>query len=485
MKATYLYRAALLAAFAVMSLTLPVHAAVPEPDPGDGAGTTPNPQVLELGSCVLPSNECVNNVTATQCTKQNGKFSPLTSCKLTFTPNVPIPGLFQGAQPVDETLLGRYISNFYVFFAGVAGILATVMMMWGGFHYITAAGNPQRMNEGKDIISNAVIGLVLVLISYLLLNAINPRLIQLRVPSLQFIPQILAVDKYCEAQGPEAIAAAQLAKAECGTTVPYVKDGQQRECVSLNIPGQLLLPWDQQLACFPRESISAVTSGGKTSVATTVVYERRKAAGKDGVCENNIYTADDRCDLTQRILSLQTWLVGACKKANIEVGVGTGKDICLYKKYLSCPTSDSGQVRCDVGGLNRVTACWDGKQPLQTKIQLFNVVITQCRNPGAAARPIEEVDSLCCQANLKRDIFCTSRDIEDTVELSPEQCAIYNAEAGIPFAQVCYQFREGDRGTIRTICEDIVTRCDLPKKCKAPIDFISVNTDPPGSPLFQ
>lgn len=474
-----------MAAMVVIGLTLPVQAAVPEPDPGDGAGTTPNPQILELGSCVLPSNECVNNVTATQCTKQNGKFSPLTSCKLTFTPNVPIPGLFQGSQPVDETLLGRYISNFYVFFAGVAGILATVMMMWGGFHYITAAGNPQRMNEGKDIISNAVIGLVLVLISYLLLNAINPRLIQLRVPSLQYIPQILVADKYCEAQGPEAIAAAQLQGKECGENVVYIKDGQQRECVSLNIPGQLLLPWDQQLACFSRESIGTVVSGGKTSVTTNVVYERRPAAGKDGICENNIYTADDRCDLTQRILSLQTWLAGACKKANIEVGLGTGKDICLYKKFLSCPTSDSEQVRCDVGGINRVTACWDGKQPLQTKIQLFNVVITQCRNPNAAARPIEEVDSVCCQANIKSAIFCTTREIENTVELSTEECAAYSANTAVPFRQVCYQERLGDRGTIRTVCEKIETRCDLAKKCKAPIDLLSVNTDPPGSPLFK
>jgi hypothetical protein len=475
----------LMFALVAMSLTLPVRASVPDVDPGDGAGTTPNPQVLELGSCVLPGNECVNNVTATQCTKQSGKFSPLTSCKLTFTPNVPIPRLFEGSQPVDETLLGRYISNFYVFFAGVAGILATVMMMWGGFHYITAAGNPQRMNEGKDIIGNAVIGLVLVLISYLLLNAINPRLIQLRVPSLQYIPQILVADKYCETQGPEAIAAAQLAKAECGTTVTYVKDGQQRECVSLFIPDQTAVPWDQQLACFPRESISAVTSGGKTSVATTVVYERRKAAGNDGVCGNDKYTADDRCDLTQRILSLQTWLAGACKKANIENRLLTGKDVCLYTKYLSCPTSDSAQVRCDVGGINRETACWDGSKPLETKVTFLSVLVTQCRNPSATSRPIEYVDSVCCQANLKRAIFCTTRDIEDTVDLSPEQCAAYNAETGIPYRQVCYQERLGDRGTIRTVCENVEYRCDLPKKCKVPIDFISVNTDPPGSPLFK
>ncbi|MBI4090033.1 MAG: hypothetical protein HY421_01395 [Candidatus Kerfeldbacteria bacterium] len=465
MKAARHFQAVLIIVLASVWLANSVHASVPEIDPGDGAGTTSNPQILELGSCVLKSGECLSNVTALQCTKQEGKFSALTSCKLTFTPNVPIPGLFEQSQPVDESLFGRYVSNFYVFFAGVAGILAVVMMMWGGFHYITAAGNPQRMNEGKEIISNAVIGLVLLLTSYLLLNTVNPRLIQLRVPSLQYIQQVLVADNYCEAQGPEAIAAAELAKAECGTTVTYVKDSQPRECVSLNIPGQLLLPWDEQLACMPREGIGTVTSGGKTSVTTNMVYERRKAAGKDGVCENNIYTADDRCDLTQRILSLQTWLAGACKKANIELG----KDICLYKKFLACPTADSERVRCNVGGVNRETVCWDGSQPKQTKIQLFNVVITQCRNPDVVPKPIEEVDSVCCQADLKSGIICSERGGEDEVNVD---CSSYNA-SGAPYRQRCV-FVDPRLGS-REGCEDIVTRCDLPKKCWAPIDFVTVN----------
>jgi hypothetical protein len=462
----------------VVILVLPARAfQLPEPDAGDGAGARAAPQLVDFGSCTYQTGEgketCVNNVTASNCAqREGGKFAALTSCRLTFTPNVPIPGLFEGTQRVDETLLGRYISGFYVFFAGVAGILAVVMMMWGGFHYITAAGSPQRMNEGKSIISGAIIGLILVLTSYLLLNAINPRLIQLQVPSLRYIPQILVTDQYCEAQGSKAVAAAQQVNAECGDPVDYDDNGVRRTCISLYIPGQTLLSWDQQLACFPRVGVSTVTApSGATSTSTHVVYERRKAAGSEGVCENNSFTSDDRCNYTQRILSLQTWLSGACKKANIEAGLASGKDVCLYKKFLSCPTSDSNQVRCDVGGVGRTTVCWDGNKPKEMRVQLFNVVITQCRNPSPDIRPIEEVDSVCCQADLKQDIICSERGGEDEVQVD---CVQYNA-SGAPFKQRCTTERLGDRGTIRRTCESIITRCDLPKKCWAPIDLVIVN----------
>lgn len=111
--------------------------------------------------------------------------------KFTFTPNVPIPRLFAGEQEVTSGLIGSYIAAFFIYFTGVVSILAVVMMMWGGFHYITSAGNAQRMRQGKEIISNALIGLILTLTSVLLLGTINPALVNFRglVPS--FVRQIL------------------------------------------------------------------------------------------------------------------------------------------------------------------------------------------------------------------------------------------------------------------------------------------------------
>jgi len=99
---------------------------------------------------------------------------------LTFTPNVDIPGLFEGTTYVDSSLFARYVGAFFIYFIGVVGVLAVVMMMWGGYHYIVSAGNAQKVKQGKEIIVNALIGLTLALTSFLLLSLINPELVSFR-----------------------------------------------------------------------------------------------------------------------------------------------------------------------------------------------------------------------------------------------------------------------------------------------------------------
>ncbi|MFH0828906.1 MAG: lytic transglycosylase domain-containing protein [Candidatus Kerfeldbacteria bacterium] len=111
---------------------------------------------------------------------------------ITFSPNVPIPGYFEETgYKTDDSLLVRYLSAFYIYFIGVIGILAVVMIMYGGYHYITALGNPQRMNKGKEIISSAIIGLILALTSFLLLRTINPALVNFYGVVPTYIARIL------------------------------------------------------------------------------------------------------------------------------------------------------------------------------------------------------------------------------------------------------------------------------------------------------
>ncbi len=106
-----------------------------------------------------------------------------------FTPNVPIPNLF-GTTAIGGDLLAKYLGAFYVYFIGVIGILAVVMIMYGGYHYIVSMGNPSRMNQGKEIISGALIGLIIALASYLLLSIINPALVNIHSLVPTFISQI-------------------------------------------------------------------------------------------------------------------------------------------------------------------------------------------------------------------------------------------------------------------------------------------------------
>lgn len=54
----------------------------------------------------------------------------------------------------------------------VIGIVAFVMFLIGGFQVLTAGANAKGMEQGKNSISFAVLGIVLALASFLILNVI-------------------------------------------------------------------------------------------------------------------------------------------------------------------------------------------------------------------------------------------------------------------------------------------------------------------------
>ena len=87
--------------------------------------------------------------------------------------------------------LESYIALIYNYLIGVATILAIVMIMYGGFRWVTAAGNPERIGQAKQTIIGAVIGLVLALFSYTLLNVINPDILRMQMPRIKKVRQVM------------------------------------------------------------------------------------------------------------------------------------------------------------------------------------------------------------------------------------------------------------------------------------------------------
>jgi len=83
-----------------------------------------------------------------------------------------------------------FIIGLYTYFAGVAGILATVMVMYGGIKYVVSFGSPQKISDAKDTIFAALSGLVLMLGAYVLLNFINPNLTDLKMPDVTGIKKV-------------------------------------------------------------------------------------------------------------------------------------------------------------------------------------------------------------------------------------------------------------------------------------------------------
>ncbi len=84
----------------------------------------------------------------------------------------------------DLTAIPTLISKIYIWSLGIAGLLALLMTVIGGYSYMTAAGNAERAQKGTEMIWGAIIGLALLFGAYLLLNTINPNLTNFSVRSV-------------------------------------------------------------------------------------------------------------------------------------------------------------------------------------------------------------------------------------------------------------------------------------------------------------
>ncbi|HET8574792.1 MAG TPA: pilin [Candidatus Paceibacterota bacterium] len=90
----------------------------------------------------------------------------------TYTLLEPLPTL--STQTPD---LATYLGGVYVLTIGFAGILAVLMIIIGGIEYIFSA-IPSAKSDAKRRITGAVGGLILALLSWIILNTINPALLQ-------------------------------------------------------------------------------------------------------------------------------------------------------------------------------------------------------------------------------------------------------------------------------------------------------------------
>lgn len=59
-------------------------------------------------------------------------------------------------------------ANIINIILGFLGILAVVLILFGGFKWMTAAGNEDKVSEAKKLLVAGVIGLIIILASYAL-----------------------------------------------------------------------------------------------------------------------------------------------------------------------------------------------------------------------------------------------------------------------------------------------------------------------------
>lgn len=91
-----------------------------------------------------------------------------------FIKNAVAQGIVPGCSS-DPTNCGQediyiLLGNIYEFLIGIGIIATTFFFMWGAFILVTSSGSPDRISQGKRAMTNAVVGLLIVLTSYIIVN---------------------------------------------------------------------------------------------------------------------------------------------------------------------------------------------------------------------------------------------------------------------------------------------------------------------------
>src|SRR5512134_518732 len=74
----------------------------------------------------------------------------------------------QGPLPASKgfTNISSLVNNAMPILFPIAGILVLIYLIWGGFEYMTAMGDPKKAQSGRTRITQAVIGFFIIFTAY-------------------------------------------------------------------------------------------------------------------------------------------------------------------------------------------------------------------------------------------------------------------------------------------------------------------------------
>ena len=81
------------------------------------------------------------------------------------------PGLLGGSLDPQAALISRVVAIVNIFL-GFLAILFIVLILYGGYLWMTAAGNEQRVEEAQNVLRRAIIGVVIVLGAGVITNTV-------------------------------------------------------------------------------------------------------------------------------------------------------------------------------------------------------------------------------------------------------------------------------------------------------------------------
>ncbi len=79
----------------------------------------------------------------------------------------------------SDPSLAIFIGNMIRVVLGFLGVIFFILIIFGGFTWMTAAGNEEQVGKGKKIVINATIGLVIIVLAYVITAYVLDRIVNL------------------------------------------------------------------------------------------------------------------------------------------------------------------------------------------------------------------------------------------------------------------------------------------------------------------
>lgn len=77
---------------------------------------------------------------------------------------------------VPKAELTTVIASFIKMALGFVGIILIILILFAGFKWMTAGGDGGEVTKAKDMLKNAIIGLVIIVLAYSIANFVTKKL---------------------------------------------------------------------------------------------------------------------------------------------------------------------------------------------------------------------------------------------------------------------------------------------------------------------
>ena len=183
-----------------------------------------------------------------------------------YTVLAPLPGIGNAG---GTTNLETYLPAAFNLAIGIGAVLAFIMITWGGITYATSDAISGKA-QGKEWITNAIWGLLLVISAWIILATINPQILKFNL-SLD-VPQVKAgqptvipgVPMTPEQIAADAVIRTRLQGAGVAINAGPCTAGQTRGCTNLNgLPANAVTGLiNLNIACRCNVTVTGGTEGG-------------------------------------------------------------------------------------------------------------------------------------------------------------------------------------------------------------------------------